>query len=89
LHSAQTSELVALPTPSSSTSSDHPDPPATSLSIAAPSSAKQLHPETGIEYDVLLPIDISDDHPEPLLLGVNRGGELLAVLLRMKLVSLL
>ncbi|PWN20384.1 WD40 repeat-like protein [Microstroma glucosiphilum] len=72
---AQTSELVALPT---TTTSDLSDPSASSESsapAAAPTSVKQVHPETGVAYDVLLPIDISDDHPEPLLLGVNRGDD--------------
>lgn len=36
--------------------------------------AKQTHPSSGIQYDALLPIDVSDD-AEPLLLGVNAGDD--------------
>lgn len=37
-------------------------------------SGKQIHPVTGKAYDLLLPIDISDDS-EPVMLGVNKGDD--------------
>lgn len=40
--------------------------------------AKQAHPLTGVLYDALLPIDVSDD-AEPLLLGLNKGDDPLDV----------
>lgn len=39
------------------------------------------HPVTGILYDSLLPVDISDDI-EPILLGVNKGDDPSAVATR-------
>lgn len=35
------------------------------------------HPDDGQYYDALVPIDVSDD-AAPLLLGISRGGELIA-----------
>ncbi|CAO1637625.1 unnamed protein product [Sympodiomycopsis kandeliae] len=47
------------------------------LVTSTPSSSstnRQQHPTTGILYDALLPIDVSDD-TEALLLGVNKGDD--------------